>query len=102
MEDVQDEGEEFGGFGGGDAAGPPEIDNGFAEMAPHAGVRLVDPVPGTDELGLRDADADAIFDAEFAAGDRDEVGDDGELALGEREAEALHELGGEHKEACRC
>jgi hypothetical protein len=86
MEDVKNEAEEFGRFVGWDAPRPSKIDNDFAKMTTHPRMRLVDAVSRTDELELSGTAGDPVLDAELAAGDRDEVGDDRELALGEREA----------------
>lgn len=99
MEHMKDEAEEFGRFIGGDAPRPPKIDNDFTKMTTHSRVRLVDPVSRSYELELPDAAGDPVLDAELAAGDGDEVCDDRELALGEREAEPVDEEWGEREEA---
>jgi hypothetical protein len=99
MEHMKDEPEEFGRFVGGDSPRSAKINNDFAKMTTHPCMGLVDAVSRADELELPDAGADPVLNAELAAGDGDEVGDDRDLALREWEAEPVDEEGRQCEEA---
>jgi hypothetical protein len=96
---MKDEPEKFGRFVGGDPARSSKINNDFPKMTAHPRMRLVDAVSRADELKLPDAGADPVLDTKLAAGDGDEVGDDRDLALGERKAEPVDEEGRQCEEA---